>query len=208
MARDSDTITTDGRVLRRTRNREHVLDAVIEIFEEGNIDPSMDSIAARAGVSNRSIYRYFDDRDHLIRASVHHVMLRVAPELTFDEIGSGSFEERVETFVDHRLRLYHRLAPITRAAQVAAVSEPIVKEEFEASRLMLRAAFMEHFNDELHPMNAGQRAQAVIATEVVFHFDAFEFLAASTGGRIDEMRRILVDHLHLHLGRYRVARAG
>ncbi len=202
MASETDTITTDGRVLRRTRNRDHVLEAVIEIFEEGDIDPSMDSIAARAGVSNRSIYRYFDDRDHLIRASMNYAMSIVAPELTLEGVGVGSFDQRIEAFVDHRLRLYHRLAPITRAAQVAAVSEPIVNEEFKASRRVLRQTFIDHFAEEFGSLSPGLRSQAVIAAELAFQFDAFEYLSATTVG-IDEMRRILVDHLRLHLGRYR-----
>jgi AcrR family transcriptional regulator len=197
--------TTDGRSMRRARNREAVLDAVIEIFESGDIDPSVDAVAERAGVSNRSIYRYFEHRDHLIRAAVTHAMRRVIPEITLDQIGVGPFDQRVERFVDHRLQMYQRLAPITRAAKLAAASEPMIGEEFTAGRLILRQAFLDHFAEEFEPLGPGERTRAVIAAELAFQFEAFEFLWTSTNGMVQEMRLLLIDHLQMCLGRLRYA---
>ena len=205
MAADLDTTSTDGRSLRRARNRDAVLEAVIACFEEGDINPSMDTVAERAGVSNRSIYRYFDHRDQLIRAAVSHAMRRVVPEITLADVGVGPFEHRVSVFVDHRLRMYQRLAPITRAAKLAAASEPIIAEEFEAGRFILRQSFLDHFAPEFDRLPPGLRTRAVIAAELAFQFDAFEFLWRATDGRVDEMRAILVDQIHLTLGRLRAA---
>ncbi|MGB3736385.1 MAG: TetR/AcrR family transcriptional regulator [Ilumatobacter sp.] len=205
MAEELDTITTDGRSLRRSRNRDAVLDAVVASFEEGDVDPSIDAVALRAGVSNRSIYRYFDHRDHLIRAAVGHALQRIGPDATMTDIGVGSFEQRVEKFVDHRLRLYRSVAPITRAAKVAAASEPIAAEEFEAGRVVLRQTLLEHFAEELDAMAADEQTRALIGGELAFQFDAFEFLSSATGDRSEEMRAVLVDHLRLHLGRLRHA---
>lgn len=200
-ALDTITISTDGRALRRERNRDAVLDAVIASFEAGDIDPLVDAVAARAGVSNRSIYRYFEDRDHLIRAAVRHAMHRIVPEMTLGDIGLGSFEQRVGHFVDHHLGLYCRLARIIRAAKHAAVSEPSVAEEFEAGRLVRRRTLLEHFAEEFDPLPTEVRSRTVIAAEMAFQFDAFEFLWTATDGRVDEMRAVLVEHLRCCLGR-------
>lgn len=201
------TESADGRSLRRARNRTAVLDAVIEIFEEGDLDPSVDAVAERAGVSNRSIYRYFDHRDHLMRAAVTHAMRRVIPEIQLDGIGVGSFDERVQRFTDHRLQMYQRLAPITRAAKRAAQSEPIIAEEFEAGRLVLRRSFLDHFADEFAPLGPAERTRAVLTAELAFQFEAFEFLWSSTNGQVPEMRTILIDHLTMCLGRLRTSTA-
>lgn len=197
----------DGRHLRRTRNREAVLDAVIAIFEEGNVEPAMDEVAARAGVSNRSIYRYFEHRDHVIRAAVTYAMRRVSAEIEFKDSGIGGFDERVRRFVDHRLAVYKRLAPITRAAKVAAATEPIVAEEFEVGRFMLRQQFLDQFGPELSPLGAREQTRAVIAAEISFQFDAFEFLWTAMDGQVDEIRELLIEHLDLTLGRLRVHQA-
>ena len=57
--------TEDGRHARRDRNRLAVVDAMLELYVEGNLDPSSDEIAERAGLSPRSLFRYFEDLDDL-----------------------------------------------------------------------------------------------------------------------------------------------
>src|SRR5688500_3891186 len=64
------THEVDGRRLRRQQNREAVIDALIELFEEGSYTPSSAEVAERAGISPRSLFRYFDDVDDLNRAAV------------------------------------------------------------------------------------------------------------------------------------------
>ena len=60
----------DGRRLRREQNREAVIDALVALFEEGSYTPSSNEIAERAGISPRSLFRYFDDVDDLNRTAV------------------------------------------------------------------------------------------------------------------------------------------
>jgi TetR/AcrR family transcriptional regulator, regulator of autoinduction and epiphytic fitness len=200
---DGDTL--DGRTLRRTRNRTAVLDAVLELFEGGSIEPSVDEVAARAGVSNRSIYRYFEDRDGLVRAAVAHALNRYGPEMLLEQSGVGSFEERVDHFVDHRLHVYSAMAPITRAAKVAAFNEPTIAHQFEIGRLNMRQQFLDHFAAELSPLAPGMQTRVVTAAELPFQFESFEFLRRSTNGMFDEMRTILVDLLTMCLGRFRAS---
>lgn len=194
---------TDGRTMRRTRNREAVLDAVLAIFDEGTLDPSIDDVAMRAGVSNRSIYRYFTDRDHLIRTAMSHAMARLGPDLMLDANPSDSFDERVQRFVDHRLSIYDRTASITRAAKLASATEPLIAEQFEMARLMLRQQFLNHFAPELGSLGPSEQTAALIVAELPFQFESFEFLTASTHGVRDEMRALLVDQLTLSVGRFR-----
>ena len=47
----------DGRRLRRERNRDAVIEALLDLFGEGNLQPSTDEIAVRSGVSARSLFR-------------------------------------------------------------------------------------------------------------------------------------------------------
>ncbi len=194
---------SDGRNLRRTRNREAVLDAVTELFEAGNINPSVDDVAEGAGVSNRSIYRYFEHRDHLIRAAVTHAMRRVVPEVQLEQIGEGTFDERVARMADHRIRVYERLANLTRAAKRAAMTEPIIAEEVEIGRLMLRQQFIEMFDEEFSRVPSHAQAQAVLVAEVAYQFESVEYLWNASNGDKAAVRALLVDHLNISIGRFR-----
>ena len=74
----------DGRRARRDRNRETVVDAILSLYQEGNVSPSLDEIADRSGVSHRSVFRYFQDLEELYRVAIerHHAMLE--PFLQFN----------------------------------------------------------------------------------------------------------------------------
>src|SRR6185437_733480 len=60
----------DGRRLRRDRNRMAVVDALLDLYGESNLRPSTAEIADRAGLSHRSLFRYFDDFDDLCREAI------------------------------------------------------------------------------------------------------------------------------------------
>ena len=93
----------DGRTLRRTRNRTAVIAALLAIIREGNLRPGASEIADRAGVSHRSIFRYFDDLDDLVLTAIDHAFEEAGPLAGVPDIGAGSLDERIATFVDARL---------------------------------------------------------------------------------------------------------
>ena len=71
----------DGRRLRRERNRDAVVQAVLELVREGELAPGVEAVAARAGLSARSVFRYFDDLDDLCRAAIARQLALVGPIL-------------------------------------------------------------------------------------------------------------------------------
>jgi AcrR family transcriptional regulator len=186
-----DVVTGDGRVARRERNRTAVLDAVVDLFEAGNTDPAVEDVSDLSGVSSRSIYRYFHHRDELVRAAMWHLAARIEPQMQLADIGKGSLDDRIDRFVQHRLSVFTVVAPITRAARQAAQSLDLSSDEFEAGQLILRQQFLDHF------------ARAVVAAELAFQFDSFEYLSASFEGNVDEMGYLLRRQLRILLGALR-----
>ncbi|HQZ33105.1 MAG TPA: TetR family transcriptional regulator, partial [Ilumatobacteraceae bacterium] len=69
----------DGRHARRDRNRLAVVDAMLLLYAAGNLEPSSDEIAERAGLSPRSLFRYFDDLDDLVRVAISRQYERLLP---------------------------------------------------------------------------------------------------------------------------------
>ena len=127
----------DGRRARRHRNTDAVLDAVHELFVEGHLLPTVEDVARRSGVSLRSVYRYFPDRDQLLVAALGR-RLQVAEQL-FDlaDLGEGALEDRIDRFVDHRLRLYDKIAPTARAALSTAGGAPGIARAVEQRKRQL-----------------------------------------------------------------------
>src|SRR5689334_620306 len=128
----------DGRRLRREQNREAVIDALVALFEEGSYTPSSGEIAERAGISPRSLFRYFDDVDDLNRAAVErHVSThRALFDHGVDPQAPTSL--KIAAFVDARIRLHDAVASGARAARLSAHRSAVVARQLQDTRVFLR----------------------------------------------------------------------
>jgi AcrR family transcriptional regulator len=177
----TDDATVDGRTARRDRNRDLVLDAVIELFTEDQLAPNAADVAARSGVSLRSVYRYYEDLDALVRAAIARHAERVAPLQDVPDLGEGPFDERVTRFVAWRVRLYEAAAPTARAAILRAPMNPILNEQMENVRSAQRRQTEAMFAPELAAMTTAERRAALSAVDTLLQFESAEHLRIRLG---------------------------
>lgn len=182
----------DGRTARRDRNREAVLDAVLDLFADGSLTPVPAEVAERSGVSLRSVYRYFDDMDALVRAAIARNLARMGPFFDLEDPGAGALAGRVERTVAARLRLYDGIAPMARAAAARAPQNPIIAERLDETRLLLRRQVEEMFAPELAAMEAAAAAEVAAAVDVLLEFDAVDHLRRHRRMDAAEAGRVLV----------------
>ena len=64
----------DGRRVRSYRSRKAIIDAALELIEDGNYAPTATQISARAGVGIRSFFRQFEDMDQFFAAVDEHTI--------------------------------------------------------------------------------------------------------------------------------------
>lgn len=184
--------TADGRSARRHRNRDAVLDAVHELFVEGVGTPTSEEVAARSGVSLRSIYRYFPERQEMLRAALTRRVRVAEPLFVLPGLGQGTREERVAAFVDHRLGLYALIAPTARVALSGTVVAPGITEMIERRRLLLREQVREQFAPELDALPAPEGDDLQVAIDVLCQFEALELLTLGWAVPLESVHRILV----------------
>ncbi len=195
-----DTIDViDGRTARRQRNKDAVLDAFIELAKGSTDEPTVEAIAERAGVSYRSVYRYFDDRTDLMLSAISRVMGNVWPIFDIEQLGEGSLDDRIERFAEARIVAYHQLAPLTRLAVHRRVNEPGVGEAYDRVREYLREQLVAQFQPELVEFSGDQRQIVVAALDVMFQFEALDFLAQHDEMTDPAMAEVLGRHVRAHL---------
>jgi AcrR family transcriptional regulator len=132
------TEEVDGRRLRREQNRQAVLDALVSLLEDGEYQPTSTAIAERAGISPRSLFRYFDDVDDLSRAAIERHMARWGALFTFDIDLELPLPERIRAVVEQRARLFDVIAPIARTARVTAHRNKVIGAQLRNIRGHLR----------------------------------------------------------------------
>ena len=134
--------SADGRTMRRNRNRTAVITALLEMVREGDLHPGAAEIAERAGVSHRSIFRYFDDLDDLVRTTIDQAFRDAAPISSIPELADGTLDERIANLVDARLALYAHVDGPIQLARMRSYSIPSIDDEI--------ASIVEHFREQLH----------------------------------------------------------
>ncbi|MEV4623858.1 TetR/AcrR family transcriptional regulator [Asanoa sp. NPDC049573] len=114
----------DGRTARAERTRAAIVDAHLSLIGEGDLRPTGERIAERAGVSLRALWTNFKDMETLFEASGAQVLALyddnftpVSPELPR--------AERVTLYCQQRARLLQLIAAPARAA---AVREPFSRQ--------------------------------------------------------------------------------
>jgi AcrR family transcriptional regulator len=81
------------------RTRERILEAMIDQLGQGRKDFSVADVAAAAGVSQRTVYQYFPDRETQINAVIVALEVRLAP----NETGPRTLDE-VPAFAERLIR--------------------------------------------------------------------------------------------------------
>jgi AcrR family transcriptional regulator len=173
-----DDIPEDGRRARRHRSRDLAVDALLDLLKEGVIRPTAQQVAERSGVSLRSIFRIFDDVETLHTAAAIRQFSRVR-HLFVDVPTTGTAEDRVDHLVDLNTRLYESVAPIRRAALIAAADSPALHEQLARVRGWLRSAIDRTFAPELD--HGVDRPALAGALEVLFSFEAWDQLRTYQG---------------------------
>jgi AcrR family transcriptional regulator len=195
-------LVIDGRTARRNRNKDAVLDALIELAREGDgmTEPSVEAIAERAAVSYRSVYRYFEDRTELMLSAIGRVIGDDYSIFDLDDLGSGSFDTRIARLIEIRLAAYHTLAPLTRIAIRLRADEPAVAEAYESVRRRMRVQLETQFAPELDAVATGDHAGVLGAIDAMFQAESLDYLAGHEGLDDAEITRILTRHIRAHLG--------
>lgn len=165
------SVDTDGRRLRRQQNREAVIDALVASYAEGVYQPSAADIAERAGLSPRSLFRYFDDVDDLSRAAIERQLADADALFPIDAAPDEPTRTKIGKAVDARLRLYDAIAPGARACRVCAPSNPVVARQLHDARSFFRRQLRDLFAPELR-----QRPTALAAVDVLLSFESRELL--------------------------------
>src|SRR4051794_152679 len=169
-------VEVDGRRLRREQNREAVLDALVKLFEDGNLSPSSAEIAGRAGISARSLFRYFDDIDDLHRAVIERQLRDAQPLLELPARPDAPTAEKIDAVVNARARLFEQIAPARRAGGACAHHRPMVAAQLREGRAFLRKQVRRLFAPELTNRN-----DVFPTVDVLLSFETYDLLRQGHG---------------------------
>lgn len=128
----------DGRRRRSAESRRRIVEAMLELVREGDISPSADSVAARAGVGRRTVFRLFSDMEGIYREMQAIMRDKVAPVRALPLAGD-TLHARLHALVDRRVRFFEEVMPVTVAAAIHRHRSPVLQADHVAIQAELRA---------------------------------------------------------------------
>ena len=171
---EAEPVSLDGRRARRDRNRDAVVDAFLDLLNEGDLNPGVAAVADRSGVSHRSVFRYFEDLEELFRVAIEHQAERTADINYLHGLGRGSFDERVEALITHRVALYDATENVSKAARLRAPSQPILQASITSGRALAREQIRIQFRKELRRMSREDASATLGSIAVLLSVEAYD----------------------------------
>jgi AcrR family transcriptional regulator len=171
---------------------------MIELFTADR-DPTPEDIALVCGLSPRSVYRYFEDRDALILAAIERNQERLWPQFRIQGFGTGPLDQRIDRFVQARLALYEANADLSRATRRRASNNALIRANAELSQERLRDQLIGQFAGELEAMDAKLSRATIAALDALTQFEGLDYYrvtrkfskAATTTMLIDTFTELL-----------------
>ena len=185
----------DGRSLRRERNRQDIVDALLGLIENGETEISAALIASKAGLSERSIFRYFDDVNDLYRSVCDLAFSKEIEYALIDDAGVGSLDTKIENFVNQRVRIYTMNEKIAPAARSFAFKNPIIKNQLVVGRKLLRTQIIKHFAEELSVFDKQQQQVAVAIIDSLTTFEHYDMMRSDQKMSVQTIKSILTESI-------------
>ena len=185
------SVSIDGRSLRRERNRQDIVDALLGLIENGETEISAALIASKAGLSERSIFRYFDDVNDLYRSVCDLAFSKEIEYALIDDAGIGSLDTKIENFVNQRVRIYTMNEKIAPAARSFAFKNPIIKNQLVFGRKLLRAQITKHFAEELSAFDKSEQQVAVATIDALTTFESYDMMRSDQKMSVHTIKSIL-----------------
>jgi AcrR family transcriptional regulator len=156
-----------------------------DLIREGVISPRAEEVAARADVGLRTVFRHFDDMETLNREIAALALFEVAPMLDLPA-PSGTLEERLETMVDRRAKLFEKLMPFRISADVNMHRSAYLREDRNRMNAAIREATRAALSDELR-----KDRTLLEAVDAVLSFDFWHRLRNEQNLSIAQAKRVM-----------------
>jgi len=198
---------TDGRVLRGQRNTQAILDALLDLYRQGIFTPTLTEVAQAAGVTTRAVYHRFADIEAIAREVGRRQIKEHRARFYSAALSEGPLHERIVSFVDIRMAMYERIAPVRRAAMVNLHRSDVTREQLRFAWALGRQQIERAFEHELKRLDERRRRQLLESLDLLTSFECWDRMRARQQLHETEVRTILIDLLTAALEAERIGAA-
>ena len=185
----------DGRAVRSATTRRAVADAYLNLLNAGDLRPTAKAIAAEARVSERAVFRHFQDMETLRSEAATLQIQRVSRDLPDTAPESGEVAVRAAHLATRWCTLNERVTPVRR---VALMHEPFSEEiarRLSWVRALARTELEKAFAQELEAASEDNRPGLVAALSATASWETWNELRTRHHLDVDRARQTVTSML-------------
>lgn len=172
----------DGRHERVERGKIAVYEALASLFAEGRYNPPIAEVAARAGVSERTLFRYFGSFNEVIAGTVGYVYPRVQ-QYFLASPPEGTLFERLRALVELRTEFSRTQGVITRTTEALAHEWPAAAVTRYGRIALLNDQLKAWLGDDLARISD----EKLVVLSLLLDIPALEATSAALGDRTPDV---------------------
>jgi AcrR family transcriptional regulator len=188
--RTSEGQSSDGRTRRGARNREAIIDALMAYYDDGLLQPSVQEVADRAGVSARSVHNHFADMEALRTEVADRQWMHVAPLASYLD-AEQTVEARIKALIEQRAAIFEAVSPVRRAALLQLPESPAIAARLAQADRALRNQINRGFPE--------MSSETLDAVDALTSWDTWNRLRAAQGLSVARAKRVLVRTIRMLL---------
>jgi AcrR family transcriptional regulator len=185
MLDSADVTPLDGRVARSRRTKAAIVEALVALLEEGDPQPTIEEIAARASVAPRTVFQHYADREALFAAVSEHREAHLQALMGAIDL-DAPLPERIDAIVAQRARVFEWIASVRRGALLMEPFSESVHASLESFRTAKRAELARVFAAEIAACPEHDRAALTAALGAAGSWSHWDALRAQQDLTVEE----------------------
>lgn len=184
----------DGRLLRTERSRQQIIDALQDLVNEGVLVPTAQTVAERAGVGIRTVFRHFADMETLF--ATMDVQLRESYEGLFaGGDRAGALADRILHVIERRASAYEKLSSLMLSSRAQMWRSPVLQKNYARNQRGLRKDLADWL-----PEIAGLSPVRREAVDAATSFETWNRLRSQQGLSVKASMDVVHETLRLYFG--------
>lgn len=140
--------TDDGRRQRSDRSRRQIIEALFDLISEGNMSPSAASVATRANVGLRTVFRHFEDMDSIYDEMTGELMAAIMPKIVAP-FTAKTWRGRLSEMLDRRADLYEIVFPMRVCMTLRYHQSDFIQEQYKRDLKLERSSLKAILPDKI-----------------------------------------------------------
>ncbi|MFD5489984.1 TetR/AcrR family transcriptional regulator, partial [Streptomyces virginiae] len=151
-------VRVDGRTERGRRTRDKIVDALLDLLDEGVVEFPAERVAERAGVSRRLVFHHFADMSELVDLAITRRLEQLAEQIRPLPV-TGPRRVRVGALAEQRARILEWITPARLTLMRIDHPSPRIQQVTDEAFADARRKVEEIFAEELGRLDENKGAK-------------------------------------------------